>query len=91
MPRRTSTLLLFGGVILSASTLIAGEFAILANGSRITIDRHEMVEGVLRLYAGQGYTELPASSVDSFETFEDTQVAMRVDMVAPSPVQKAAR
>jgi soluble lytic murein transglycosylase-like protein len=46
----------------------AGEYAILASGARIHLDRHESVEDTLRLYAGGGFTEVPATSVLRFET-----------------------
>ncbi|HKE20950.1 MAG TPA: lytic transglycosylase domain-containing protein [Bryobacteraceae bacterium] len=50
------------------STAWAGEFAVFPSGSRLRIDRHEMVGGTkLRLYAGEGFTELSPSAVVRFE------------------------
>ncbi|HLX44984.1 MAG TPA: lytic transglycosylase domain-containing protein [Bryobacteraceae bacterium] len=46
---------------------LAGEYAVLASGSRIHVDRHESDEEMLRLYAGGGFTEVPAGSVVRFE------------------------
>jgi soluble lytic murein transglycosylase-like protein len=75
--------MLLVGVILADSSLIAGEFAILHNGSRMKIDRHETMDGVLRLHTGIGYTELPANAVASFEFFEDLAPPANL----PIPVQ----
>ena len=67
---------------LSPLPLWGGEFAILTNGARLKIDRHENIDGVLRLYAGKGYTELPAGAVATFEFFEDPPPAP----VTPPPM-----
>lgn len=56
---------------------MAGEYAVLASGSRIHVDRHETVEPILRLYVGEGFTEVPSASVVRFEAD---------DYVAPPPV-----
>jgi soluble lytic murein transglycosylase-like protein len=60
----------------------AGEYAVFASGSRIHVDRHESSEEILRLYAGGGFTEVPAASVVRFEAD---------DYVAPPPVPVEAK
>ena len=48
----------------------AGEYAILQNGFRIYADRHETVEGKIRLHIGSGNMDLPVSEVARFEVEE---------------------
>ena len=73
----------WGGGFLRAAVLtavslpvFAGESAILANGFRIHADRHEAAGDMVRLFAGDGVTEIPASMITSFE---------QDDFVAPKP------
>ncbi|MBI3684232.1 MAG: lytic transglycosylase domain-containing protein [Acidobacteria bacterium] len=48
-----------------------GEFAVLESGFRLRIERHERIQDKLRLYTSQeGFVELPACSVVSFEAEE---------------------
>lgn len=54
-------------LIASGGCASAGEFAVLSNGSRLHADRHETVEGRVRLYSGAGYIEVEASRIQSFE------------------------
>lgn len=56
---------------LAASPLWAGEYVMLASGSRLRADRHEQVGDVVRLYSGQGMVEVPASVVTGFEEFAE--------------------
>jgi soluble lytic murein transglycosylase-like protein len=51
----------------------------LTSGATLHADRHEISDGVVRLYSGGGITELPAATVAEFA----------VD-VAPPPVEQAA-
>lgn len=64
---------------------LAGEYAVLASGFRLRVERHEEAGSVVRLYSGQGVTELDASKVIGFEAD---------DYVPPpppaSPVQRGA-
>jgi soluble lytic murein transglycosylase-like protein len=54
--------------ILVAVAAWAGEYAVLANGFRLPAERHEVVDGKVRLYSsGGGSTELDASLVAGFE------------------------
>src|SRR5271155_2410914 len=70
---------------------MAGEYAVLASGSRIHVDRHESAaeQDMLRLYAGGGFTEVPAASVVRFET--DDYVDPPAAIVQPSPASAPSR
>src|SRR5689334_19520668 len=54
-------------LLLCAGTIWAGEAVLLANGSRLHADRHEIEDGKVRLYTGKGYIELNAIQVQGFE------------------------
>jgi len=54
-------------LFLTAASATAGEYAVLASGARLHADRHEVAEGKVRLYSGEGYTELNANQVLAFE------------------------
>jgi len=56
--------------ILAATPGLAGENAILANGFRIHADRHEVAGDMVKLFAGDGFTELPSSQIAGFEQEE---------------------
>ncbi len=60
-----------------AASAGAAEYAVLANGARLRVDRHEVGGGKVRLYAGSGVTEMDASAVRGFEP---------EDFVPPTPV-----
>lgn len=65
-------------LMLLAIPLAAGEYAVLATGFRLHADRHEVKDGVVRLFAAAGgVTELPAEMVLAFEP---------EDYKAPPPV-----
>src|SRR5664279_4482086 len=66
----------FGLFLLLAGVAMAGEYAVLASGARLRIDRHEADGAKVRLYYGTGFVELDSSRVQSYE----------VDDVAPVPV-----
>jgi soluble lytic murein transglycosylase-like protein len=71
------------GILLVSFQAFGGEYAVLASGSRIHVDRHESApEEMLRLYSGGGFTEVPAGSVVRFEA---------EDYVAPAPAPVEAR
>jgi soluble lytic murein transglycosylase-like protein len=53
-------------VFLSCS-LWGGEFAVFASGARMHVDRHETADGKVRLYVGEGYSELDSSVITGFE------------------------
>jgi soluble lytic murein transglycosylase-like protein len=62
--------------VLLASPAFCGEYVVFSSGSRIHVDRHEAAGEVIRLYANNGFSEVPASSVTTFEAD---------DYVAPPP------
>ncbi len=55
---------------LLAIRAFAGEYAVLANGFRVYAERHEKRGDMVRLETREGVTELPASSIQSFEVEE---------------------
>ncbi|MSV35365.1 MAG: lytic transglycosylase domain-containing protein [Bryobacterales bacterium] len=63
-----------------AAPLIGGEYAVLSTGFRIPAERHEVADGVVRLYLKNGVTELPVAAVARFEA--DDYVA---PPAAPAP------
>jgi soluble lytic murein transglycosylase-like protein len=58
------------GIFLLALPLWAGEYAVLANGFRVHVDRHEVDGTRIRLYSDGGFTQIPASAIVSFEQEE---------------------
>jgi soluble lytic murein transglycosylase-like protein len=66
-------------LFLSVSCL-ASEYAVLASGSRLRVDRHESAGDRVKLYNGTGYLEMDAAEVRGFEPD---------DRVAPAPVPVA--
>jgi soluble lytic murein transglycosylase-like protein len=69
-------------LILVPAVVFAGESAILASGSRLHADRHEVESGKVRLYNGTGFIEMDASQVCGFEADEPA--------VAPPPAPASA-
>src|SRR6266567_8689701 len=59
----------FAGLIfvLAATSAFAGEYAVLASGARLHIDRHEADGAKVRLYYGSGFAEMNLTSVRGFE------------------------
>jgi len=56
----------------TAATAFAGEYAILASGARLHVDRHELDGARVRLYSGSGFTEFAAAEIRAFEPDETT-------------------
>jgi len=56
-----------GILLFLTSSCFAGEYAVLASGSRLRVDRHEIAGNRVKLYFGEGYTELDAAQVSRFE------------------------
>jgi soluble lytic murein transglycosylase-like protein len=61
---------LLGLFLLLASGGVAGEYAVLASGARMRIDRHEADGAKVRLYHGTGLVELDSSLVRGYEAEE---------------------
>jgi len=75
--RRVGLVFLFAAGIASA-----GEYAVLASGSRLRVDRHEADGAKVRLYHAGGMVEMDAAQVAGFETVED--------VAAPAPTVPTA-
>ncbi len=58
---------LAGAALALAGQAFAGEYAVLANGFSLRIERHEAAGSTVRLYFNGGFTEMPASEVVRFE------------------------
>jgi len=52
---------------LAATTAFAGEYAVLASGARLHIDRHEADGAIVRLFYGSGFAEMNLTSLRGFE------------------------
>ena len=61
---------LLGLFFLLAGTALAGEYAVLASGARLRIDRHEADGAKVRLYHGTGFVEMDSVGVRSYEAEE---------------------
>jgi soluble lytic murein transglycosylase-like protein len=65
----------------------AGEYAVLASGSMLHVDRHEISGGKVRLYNADGYIEMDAAAVRGFEAEEYVPPPVPA---TPAPVAKPA-
>ena len=70
---------------IAANPVFAGEFAVLASGSRMYVDRHEADAAKVRLFHGSGFVELDAAAVKGFEPDERPPVAEAAPVAAPEP------
>lgn len=81
--------------------LLAGEYAVLQNGFRIRADRHEVVDGKIRLHIGSGTMDFLSAEVSGFEVEEyvapppapavpPAPVAATVSIPAPTPQELVA-
>jgi soluble lytic murein transglycosylase-like protein len=75
---RSSVLVL----LFSTCSVWAGEFAVFASGARMHVDRHEAAGTKVRLYVGEGFSELDASMITAFEPDGLPE--------APAPISAAA-
>lgn len=65
--------------LLAAGSASAGEYALLASGARLRVDRHEADGAKVRLYHAEGMIEMDAVRVAGFEPADD-----------PAPVAQSA-
>jgi len=77
-------------LLLTAGTASAGEYAVLATGARMHVDRHEIDGAHIRMYMGTGYVEMPVSYVAAFEAEEPPDPAPAPAPPAPAVVPPAA-
>jgi soluble lytic murein transglycosylase-like protein len=68
---------LLGLFFLLAGGAFAGEFAVLASGARMHIDRHEADGANVRLYYGTGFVEMNSTIVRGYEAEDPTPVAVQ--------------
>jgi soluble lytic murein transglycosylase-like protein len=81
----------FVAIFLSlASGVFAGEYAVLASGARMHVDRHETAGDTVRLYMGDSFAEMHTAQVQRFEADDYTPpppapapAAAPVPVVAP--------
>jgi soluble lytic murein transglycosylase-like protein len=81
---------LLGLLLLTAGAASAGEYALLANGARMHVDRHELDGGNVRLYNSTGYIEMPATTVSGFEVEEAAPQAASAQPPAPPAAETPA-
>jgi soluble lytic murein transglycosylase-like protein len=62
-------------LVLAALPLTAGEYAILSNGQLLRADGHERSGDLIRLFHGDGVTEVPAALVTGFQVEEAARPA----------------
>jgi len=77
--------------LLVAGSATAGEYAVLASGARLRVDRHEADGAKVRLYHGGGMVEMDAAGVRGFEVEEAAPQPAPQPVTAPAsaPVQAA--
>jgi soluble lytic murein transglycosylase-like protein len=68
-------------LLMASVPALAGEYADLASGARLRIERHEISGDVVRLFANGGTMELPRAAVMGFEVVEE---------IPPAPPPEAA-
>jgi len=80
------------GIFLCSVTGVAfaGEYAVLANGSRLHVDRHETSGGKVRLYNADGYIEMDAAAVWGYEAEEYVPPAPAPAPATPTPAAQPA-
>ena len=60
----------FALLILISGVASAGEYALLASGGRLPVERHERAGSIVRLYVAGGTIEMDAAEVSGFEAEE---------------------
>ena len=80
------------GIFLCSVTGVAfaGEYAVLANGSRLHVDRHETSGGKVRLYNADGYIEMDAAAVWGYEAEEYVPPVPAPAPATPTPAAQPA-
>jgi hypothetical protein len=77
-------------LILTAGPAYAGEYAVLASGSRLHVDRHETDGAKVRLYQDSGFVEMDAAAVREYEKDERVPAAALPAQTAVAPPLSAA-
>ena len=68
----------------------AGEYAVLASGSMLRVERHETSGDKVRLYNADGYIEVDRAAVQGFEAEEYVPPAPAPAPATPTPAAQAA-
>ena len=74
-------------LILTAGSAYAGEYAVLASGSRLHVDRHETDGAKVRLYQDTSFVEMDAAAVLEYE--KDGRVAAPSVAIPAAPAPAA--
>jgi len=77
-------------ILFLSGSCLAGEYAVLASGSRLLVDRHETDGNKIKLYNGTGYTEMDAAQVRGFEPDDRTPPPPPETPAAPPAPQETA-
>jgi soluble lytic murein transglycosylase-like protein len=72
-----------------ASTAFAGEFAVLASGARMHVDRHEITGDKVRLFMGESSAEMSAAQIRRFEADDYTPPPVQQPPVPPAAPEQA--
>jgi soluble lytic murein transglycosylase-like protein len=78
-------------LLLTAGAAFAGESVVLTTGARLHVERHEIDGDRIRLYDSNGYIEIDAVKVRSFEVDEPAPAAVPATLpqAAPTPAPAA--
>src|SRR5450756_3202843 len=71
-----------------AGAALAGEYAVLASGARLHVDRHEADGAKVRLYHGTGFVELESTVVRGYEA-EESEAPMAAPGAIAAPEASA--
>src|SRR5471030_234226 len=74
-------------LLLTAGSAFAGEYAVLASGSRLHVDRHETDGAKVRLYQDTSFLEMDAAAVLEYE--KDGRVAAPSVAIPAAPAPAA--
>jgi soluble lytic murein transglycosylase-like protein len=75
---------LLGLLLFLAGGAFAGEYAVLASGARLHIDRHEADGAKVRLYYGTGFVEMNSTIVRGYEVEEPGPVPAPEGVAGPA-------
>ncbi|MDR3698880.1 MAG: lytic transglycosylase domain-containing protein [Candidatus Sulfopaludibacter sp.] len=77
-------------ILFLSGSCLAGEYAVLASGSRLLVDRHETEGNKIKLYNGAGYMEMDAAQVRGFEPDDRPVEATPEVPPVPTPTEETA-
>jgi soluble lytic murein transglycosylase-like protein len=71
-------------LLMAAGPVLAGEYAVLASGSRLRVERHEVDGAKVRLYQDGGFVEIDAGLVREYEK-DEAAAPPAAAPIAPEP------